>query len=160
MFEYETRSKNRETNYQRLLEVLPHYLNSDDSLITNLANVSALINFYVDKINWVGFYLYNGKLLTLGPFQGLPACTQIALGRGVCGSAAKTRKTQVVADVTVLKNHITCDGASLSEIVVPIIKDDQLIGVLDIDSPIKNRFDERDQKTFEAVVAAIVDKSL
>ncbi len=160
MFEYEVLSKDRAKNYSRMLEVLPHYLSKDDTMITNLANVSALINFYVDAINWVGFYIYDGSILTLGPFQGLPACTRIELGRGVCGVAAKTGETQVVEDVHSIENHITCDAASQSEIVVPIYHKGSLVAVLDIDSPIKKRFGTLEKETFEALVRAIVDKSL
>ena len=147
----------RAVNYKTLKEQLPHFLNADDTIVTNLANVSALLNVYLDDINWVGFYLFSGEKLVLGPFQGLPACTEIAIGRGVCGLAAKARATQIVADVTTIDNHIFCDPKSRSEIVVPIVKDGELFGVLDVDSPTVGRFTEADQALLEDVVALVVD---
>lgn len=103
-------------------------------------------------INWAGFYLYKGGELILGPFQGKPACVRIALGKGVCGTAAKTRKIQVVEDVNEFPGHIACDAASQSEIVIPIIKNDKLIGVLDIDSPVKARLDKQDSEGLSSFV--------
>ncbi|MCV5397036.1 GAF domain-containing protein, partial [Escherichia coli] len=110
------------------------------------SNASALLNQFLDRVNWVGFYVTEGTQLVLGPFQGMPACVRIPFGRGVCGVAAETKTTQLVADVHQFPGHIACDSASNSEIVVPIIKDGNVIGVLDIDSPEKNRFDEVDQR--------------
>ncbi len=150
-------SLDRKENYRRLIEVLPYYITKEDSLISNLANLSALLDYFVDEINWVGFYLYDGKELTLGPFQGLPACTRITLGRGVCGVSAAEQKTVVVEDVRTFEGHIFCDANSLSEIVVPMIKNGVLIGVLDVDSPKVKRFSKADQKLFEEVVRALVD---
>lgn len=124
--------------------------------LANLANASALLWQLLDDINWAGFYLYKNDELILGPFQGKVACTHIKLGKGVCGTAAETRTTQLVKDVHEFPGHIACDSASNSEIVVPIIKDDKLIGVLDIDSPILNRFDEIDQKYLEKFVSIII----
>lgn len=123
--------------------------------LANLSNASALLYMLIDKINWAGFYLYKNGELILGPFQGKPACTHIAIGKGVCGTAAKEEKTQVVKDVHLFPGHIACDSASNSEIVVPIIKDGKLIGVLDIDSPIKERFDEEDAEYLEKFVAIL-----
>ena len=100
----------------------------------------------IENINWAGFYLYKQGELVLGPFQGKPACTRIPLGKGVCGTAAQTREIQVVKDVDLFPGHIACDAASKSEIVIPIIKGNRLIGVLDIDSPVKARFDDRDAR--------------
>ncbi|MER2141966.1 MAG: GAF domain-containing protein, partial [Priestia megaterium] len=105
-----------------------------------------------NEVNWVGFYLMEDGELVLGPFQGLPACVRIPLGKGVCGTAAQNQKTERIEDVHAFPGHIACDAASQSEIVVPIVKDGQLLGVLDIDSPIKNRFDEIDQQYLEEFV--------
>ncbi len=151
-------SKNRKANYGMCLDMAPHYIDPNEPLITTLSNVSALLNFFMDNINWVGFYLYDDEKLYLGPFQGLPACTEIQLGRGVCGLSAQTRETVIVKDVTAIDDHIVCDGASRSEIVVPIVKDNKLIGVLDVDAPVVNRFDEQDKQLLEKIVALIVDK--
>ncbi len=120
--------------------------------LANLSNTSALLWLLLDDINWVGFYLYKNGELVLGPFQGKPACTHIEMGKGVCGSAAMERKTQVVKNVDEFPGHIACDSASKSEIVIPIIQDDDLKGVLDIDSPILSRFDEEDRDYFENII--------
>ncbi len=127
-------------------------------LPTNLANISALLKQCLDHTNWVGFYLWDpsGSQLILGPFQGLPACTRIPLGSGVCGTAVSTRVTQRVADVHAFPGHIACDGASQSEIVVPIIRDGVVLGVLDVDSPAKSRFDAVDQGFLEDFVASLL----
>ncbi len=124
--------------------------------LANLANASALIWLLLDDINWAGFYLYKNGELVLGPFQGKPACTHIEIGKGVCGTAAKERKTQVVKNVNDFPGHIACDSDSKSEIVVPIIVDDKVVGVLDIDSPIYNRFDEEDAEHLEKIVSKLV----
>lgn len=125
---------------------------------SNLANISALLKQGLDRTNWVGFYLWDEKTgqLVLGPFQGLPACTRIALGKGVCGTAVSTRRTQLVPDVHQFPGHIACDGASQSEIVVPIIRKGEVLGVLDLDSPEKARFDETDQAWLERIVETLV----
>ncbi|MGQ0514707.1 GAF domain-containing protein, partial [Bacillus sp. D-CC] len=120
------------------------------------SNASALLNQFLDRVNWVGFYVTEGNQLVLGPFQGMPACVRIPFGRGVCGVAAETKTTQLVADVHQFPGHIACDSASNSEIVVPIIKDGNVIGVLDIDSPEKNRFDEVDQRYLEKFVETLL----
>ena len=127
-----------------------------DNLIGSLSNVSALIKDQYKDINWVGFYLFDGQKLILGPFQGKPACTRIELGRGVCGQAAKDRKTLLVKDVSQFSDHIVCDSASQSEIVVPIIQNKKLVGVLDVDSPQLARFTEVDQILFEGIVRILV----
>jgi len=146
----------KDSIYKGILEQAKYLLDKDENIITNLSNASALLNVYLKDINWVGFYIYDGYELYLGPFQGLPACTKIKVGNGVCGVAAETRKTLVVKNVDEFPGHITCDSASKSEIVVPIIKDG-LYGVLDIDSPILNRFDDTDKLYLEKFVALIVD---
>lgn len=120
-------------------------LTSDEVFVLpNLANAASLIADALTQINWAGFYLSTGTELVLGPFQGLPACIRIPFGKGVCGSAVSERKTQIVADVRTLTNYIACDSQSLSEIVVPIFYNENIVGVLDIDSPITNRFDSED----------------
>ncbi|MCZ2970036.1 GAF domain-containing protein, partial [Acinetobacter baumannii] len=121
----------------------------ESNVVANLSNASALLNQFLDRVNWVGFYVTEGNQLVLGPFQGMPACVRIPFGRGVCGVAAETKTTQLVADVHQFPGHIACDSASNSEIVVPIVKEGAVIGVLDIDSPEKNRFDEVDQRYLE-----------
>lgn len=128
--------------------------------IANLANASALINEYMDRLNWVGFYLMEDGKLVLGPFQGKIACIEIPVGRGVCGTAVKEDKTQLVKDVHQFPGHIACDSASNSEIVVPIHKDGKVYGVLDIDSPFLERFDEEDQKGLEEAVRIIEEYAI
>ena len=124
--------------------------------LANLSNASALLWLLLENINWAGFYLHKNDELVLGPFQGKPACTHIALGKGVCGTAAVELKTQLVKNVHDFPGHIACDSASNSEIVIPILTDDRLIGVLDIDSPILQRFDEIDKIHLEKFVSSIV----
>ncbi|KYD10762.1 GAF domain-containing protein [Heyndrickxia sporothermodurans] len=131
--------------YDLVKKQLKALIEDEPNQIANLSNASALLNQFLDRINWVGFYLMDGNELVLGPFQGLPACVRIPIGRGVCGTAVQKRKTLRVADVNTFPGHIACDSASQSEIVIPIIKNDSVIGVLDIDSPEKNRFDETDE---------------
>lgn len=127
----------------------------DEPRITALANAVAFIWASLDNINWAGFYLYDGEKLVLGPFMGKPACTVIPLNKGVCGAAATKRETVVVDDVHQFPGHIACDGASQSEIVVPLLDDDRLIGVLDIDAPIKSRFDSDTAKGVEQMVKVL-----
>ncbi|MDD2447095.1 MAG: GAF domain-containing protein [Tissierellia bacterium] len=117
-------------------------LDSEDDDLANISNSAAIINAFVNRINWVGFYFLRGDELVLGPFQGLPACNRIKIGSGVCGTAIETSQIQLVPDVHEFPNHIACDSASNSELVIPIIKDEIKIGVLDIDSPEKNRFSQ------------------
>ncbi len=126
--------------------------------ITNLANTSALLFHNFSQVNWVGFYLFEQDKLILGPFQGQPACTEIAMGRGVCGSAAAKRASIIVPDVHAFPDHITCDSASRSEIVIPIIHQQKLLGVLDVDSPFLNRFDHYDQDFLEAIIDQILKR--
>ena len=137
------------TDYRLLCEQLRALSEDNPHRIAKLANASALIFQGVDRLNWAGFYfLENGKLV-LGPFQGRPACIEIPLGRGVCGTAAKSDATQLVSDVHAFPGHIACDSASRSEIVVPLHENGAVIGVLDIDSPEQNRFTEADRAGFE-----------
>lgn len=125
-------------------------LSAENDYIANAANLAALIYQGVDRLNWAGFYFLRDDVLVLGPFQGQVACTRIALGKGVCGTAYASQTTQVVADVHAFPGHIACDAASESEIVVPF-KTDSICGVLDIDSPIKARFCDEEKEFFEAL---------
>ncbi|MFB1080404.1 GAF domain-containing protein [Jeotgalibacillus sp. JSM ZJ347] len=149
MFNVETYKGSKEKQYNMLHKQLRALLEGEPNQIANLSNASALLNQFLDTTNWVGFYLIENGELVLGPFQGLPACVRIPLGKGVCGTAAGENKTLRVEDVHAFPGHIACDAASQSEIVVPLVKNGEVIGVLDIDSPIKNRFDEEDQKGLE-----------
>jgi len=145
----------KEERYALLIEQVHSLLEGETNRIANLANAAALLHKFLENVNWVGFYLYEEGELTLGPFQGLPACTHIPFGKGVCGTAAQQLKTLRVADIHQFVGHITCDPASKAEMVIPILKNGQLLGVLDIDSPVENRFDEVDQLFLEACVGAI-----
>ena len=123
--------------------------------IANLSNASALLAQALTRINWVGFYLRQGDRLVLGPFQGKPACIEIPIGRGVCGTAAAKDETQLVADIHAFPGHIACDSASNSEIVIPLHKDGKVAAVLDIDSPIKGRFTETDKVELEQLASIL-----
>ncbi|MDE7284654.1 MAG: GAF domain-containing protein [Lachnospiraceae bacterium] len=138
--------------YKLLIAQLKALTEDNPYRISNLANVTALIYDSLERINWVGFYIMQDGKLILGPFQGKVACTQIAVGKGVCGTAVSTGETQRVDDVHLFEGHIACDSASNSELVIPIYKDGKIFGVLDIDSPIKGRFSEEDQAGLEALV--------
>ncbi|ALS79099.1 MULTISPECIES: GAF domain-containing protein [Planococcus] len=135
--------------YTMLSKQLDALLDGEKNSIANLSNASALLNQFLERINWVGFYLMEEGELVLGPFQGLPACVRISVGKGVCGTAVADKKTMLVEDVQAFPGHIACDAASRSEIVVPLMKEDQVIGVLDIDSPELSRFTEEDQQGLE-----------
>ncbi len=137
-------SKNKREFYIRLNKYLAGLIREETDWLAGISNASALLYMLMTDINWAGFYLHKGGQLVLGPFQGKPACAYIAVGKGVCGTAAGTREIQVVEDVSKFPGHIACDARSQSEIVVPIIKSGRLIGVLDIDSPFKGRFDRAD----------------
>ncbi|WP_077621232.1 GAF domain-containing protein [Sediminibacillus massiliensis] len=155
MFEVKNYSGTKEKDYSLLLKQLEALVEDEKDVIANLSNASALLNQFLDQVNWVGFYLWKEEELVLGPFQGLPACVRIRSGKGVCGTAISEGKTQRVEDVHQFPGHIACDAASQSEIVVPIYKDGQIFGVLDIDSPIKDRFDEQDQVYLEKFTAIL-----
>jgi len=157
MFENIAYSGTREEQYQTALSQLKSLIADEPDRVANLANASALLKQCLNDTNWAGFYLYDGKELVLGPFQGLPACIRIPLGKGVCGTSASERHTLRIADVHEFPGHIACDAASNSEIVVPLVKGDTLIGVLDIDSPLKERFDEQDQAFLEQFAEILVD---
>ncbi|SFI49539.1 GAF domain-containing protein [Planctomicrobium piriforme] len=145
--------------YAQLQADLAALLADERDFLANMANSAALLFHSLQEINWAGFYLLKGGELVLGPFQGKPACVRIGLGRGVCGTAASSRQTVVVPDVHAFPGHIACDAASRSEIVVPLLKGDDLIGVLDIDSPIAGRFDETDAAGLEAVARTLLEAS-
>ncbi|MFE4568536.1 GAF domain-containing protein [Paenibacillus chitinolyticus] len=155
MFHTETYGGTREEQYTLVIAQLKALIEGEPSRIANLANASALLGQFLRDINWVGFYLLEGEQLVLGPFQGLPACVRIPLGRGVCGTAAQKRETLIVEDVERFPGHIACDAASRSEIVVPLVKDGELLGVLDIDSPNLARFDETDRVMLERFVTEL-----
>ena len=140
--------------YAELQAAVRALLEGERDLVANAANVAALIYQSLPQLNWAGFYFLKGESLVLGPFQGKPACVRIALGRGVCGTAARDRRTVVVPDVNAFPGHIACDSASASEVVVPILAAGRVVGVLDLDSPVKGRFDAEDARGLEAVVAA------
>jgi GAF domain-containing protein len=144
--------------YAELATSLRALLEGEHDLIANAANMAALLYWSLPQLNWAGFYLVEagrGDLL-LGPFQGKPACVRIPIGRGVCGTAAARRATVVVPDVHAFPGHIACDSASNSEIVVPVVRGGRLLGVLDLDSPVTDRFDDADARGLEALVAVFV----
>ena len=141
----------------RMLETLQGYLGDELPVVTNLANMAAILYAFLEDINWAGFYLFQDDRLVLGPFQGKPACTEIKIGKGVCGLAAENMQSMVVPDVNEFDGHITCDSASRSEIVLPIVKNGQLFGVLDIDSPSVDRFDEKDHLMLQESVRLLID---
>ena len=143
--------------YRELVAQARSLLQGEHDLIANAANLSALLYHSMPDVNWAGFYFLKDGELVVGPFQGKPACVRIAIGKGVCGSAAAQREILVVPDVNQFPGHIFCDSASRSEIVVPLVKNGRLLGVLDIDSPKLARFDEEDRLGLEKIVAAFLD---
>jgi len=145
--------------YHQLIAQCEALLHGERHRVANAANISALLFNSLSEVNWLGFYFLEQGELIVGPFQGLPACVRIGLGKGVCGTAAATGETQLVADVHAFEGHIACDSASLSEIVVPLFKNGVLIGVLDVDSPVLNRFDETDKAAFEQIAALFCEGS-
>ncbi|CAH8768252.1 GAF domain-containing protein [Paenibacillus dendritiformis] len=149
-------------DYPLLHKQLLALIEGEPNLIANLANASALLWQGLKEINWAGFYLMDESKeeLVLGPFQGLPACIRIPLGRGVCGAAAREQRTLVVPDVHAFPGHIACDAASRSEIVVPMMKEGRLVGVLDIDSPVTDRFQEPDREALEKMVEALMREAI
>lgn len=150
---------NKQTDYLELEKQMDALLTGENDLIANLSNGSALLKESLDQINWAGFYLMreqDGKRqLVLRPFQGKPACVRIPVGKGVCGTAAKENRTLLVKNVHEFPGHIACDSASQSEIVIPIRNQGEVIGVLDIDSPVLDRFSEKDKEGLEKIAAVI-----
>jgi L-methionine (R)-S-oxide reductase len=157
MFTADTLTGDRSEQYAQLLDQARALMHGEHDRVANAANLSALVYHALPGLNWVGFYFFDGTELVVGPFQGLPACVRIALGRGVCGTAATTRRTQRIADVHAFPGHIACDAASRSELVVPLYDGDTLVGVFDLDSPQPDRFDAIDQQGLEAIAAAYLD---
>jgi GAF domain-containing protein len=151
------RADDKAGQYRELAAQARGLLHGERNLIANAANFAALVWHALPDLNWCGFYLFDGDELVVGPFQGKPACVRIALGKGVCGTAAATRQTQVVRDVNDFDGHIACDAASRAEIVVPLYLRDKLIGVWDVDSPTPARFDDADRVGMEALAAVFLD---
>lgn len=157
MFDTSTLTGSKPEQYGQLLAQARALVHGERDRIANAANLSALVYHALPQLNWVGFYFYDGKELVVGPFQGLPACVRIPLNKGVCGAAASQRLTQRIEDVDAFPGHIACDSASRSELVVPLVKGDTLIGVFDLDSPVLARFDADDQAGLEAIAAVFVE---
>ncbi|QDH69040.1 GAF domain-containing protein [Marilutibacter alkalisoli] len=146
--------------YAQLAEQARGLVHGEHDRIANAANLAALMFNSLPDLNWVGFYFFDGNELVVGPFQGLPACVRIPLGKGVCGVAAASRETQRVEDVDAFPGHIACDAASRSELVVPLVDNDGgLIGVLDLDSPLRGRFDADDQAGLEAIARIYMEQT-
>src|SRR6187431_3416950 len=148
---------NADAAYGELARDLTALLSGERDLIANAANTAALIWEALPDLNWSGFYLYKSDELVLGPFQGKPACVRIAIGKGVCGTAAQRRETVLVEDVHAFPGHIACDSASNSEVVVPLLRGEELLGVLDLDSPTRARFGAADQEGLEALAKIFVE---
>ncbi|HLQ13715.1 MAG TPA: GAF domain-containing protein [Steroidobacteraceae bacterium] len=146
----------RPVQYADLQRALAGLLAGEPDFIANAANFAALVYHSLPDLNWAGCYFLRGQELVLGPFQGRPACVRIAMGRGVCGTAAQQRASVVVADVHEFPDHIVCDPVSRSELVVPLIKDSELVGVFDLDSPLPGRFNEEDRAGMEIAVRTLM----
>jgi GAF domain-containing protein len=155
----ESRSTPKSTLYNQLELQLASLLDGERDLIANSANFAALIFHSLPDLNWAGFYFLQDDELVLGPFQGQPACVRIGIGKGVCGTAAQSRATTIVPNVHEFPGHIACDSASNSEIVIPLIGGERLIGVLDLDSPLFGRFDVEDKSGLNRLVSALVQAS-
>ena len=147
-----------EEQYELLLPQVKALISSEENFLSNLSNFTAILKQSFDKISWIGFYLFDGEKLYLGPFQGKVACSQIRIGNGVCGASAQEQKTIIVPDVYKFPEHIFCDADSKSEIVIPILKDEKLLGVLDLDSAEYNSFKEKKKKYLEALCIYLADK--
>jgi GAF domain-containing protein len=143
--------------YAELAQQARALLHGERDRTANAANLSALVYHALPQLNWVGFYFHDGTELVVGPFQGQPACVRIALGKGVCGTAAVSKQTQRIADVDAFPGHIPCDSASRSELVVPLFKDGELVGVFDLDSPVLDRFDAEDQQGLEEIAKIFLE---
>ncbi|MCC4604111.1 GAF domain-containing protein [Xanthomonas campestris] len=156
MFATSSLTGSKPEQYAQLTAQAQALVHGEPDRVASAANLAALIFHALPSLNWAGFYFYDGRELVVGPFQGLPACVRIPLDKGVCGAAASTRQTQRIADVDAFPGHIACDSASRSELVVPLVKGDALIGVLDLDSPELDRFDADDQRGLEAIAHVFV----
>ena len=157
MFQSAALSGTKSEQYAELAAQARGLLAGERDRIANAANLSALVYHALPDLNWVGFYFHDGHELVVGPFQGQPACVRIPLGKGVCGTAAATRRTQRVDDVHAFPGHIACDAASRSELVVPLLAGDAVLGVFDLDSPEPARFDAEDQQGLEAIARLFVE---
>ena len=149
----------KESLYQTINEQLSYLLEGEPNVLANLSNASALLKTSFPNTVFVGFYLFDGNELILGPFQGGVSCVRIALGKGVCGESAASRQTVIVGDVKTYPNYISCDSSARSEIVVPMVKEGRLLGVLDLDSSLVDDYDELDQKYLEEYVAILLEKT-
>ncbi len=158
MYEFRIDTSSKADLYRDLLSALDALTATEPDPVANMANAAALIWEYLPDLNWAGFYRLIGDELVLGPFQGKVACIRIALGKGVCGTAASTLQTQIVADVHAFPGHIACDAASASELVVPIVRNGRLAAVLDLDSPETGRFDAEDAVGCEALAEVLADR--
>ncbi|NNM75919.1 GAF domain-containing protein [Sphingomonas sp. ID1715] len=158
MYAFDVSTSSKTELYSDLLSALDALTADEPDPIANMANAAALLFEYLPDLNWAGFYRLIGDELVLGPFQGKTACIRIAIGKGVCGKAAATGETQLVADVHAFPGHIACDAASASELVVPIVSQGRLIGVLDLDSPLANRFDAGDAAGCEMLVKLLAPR--
>lgn len=157
MFNTSSLTGSKPEQYAQLLAQARALVHGESDRIANAANLSALIYHALPQLNWAGFYFFDGTELVVGPFQGLPACVRIPLNKGVCGAAASSRQTRRVDDVDAFPGHIACDSASRSELVVPLLHDGELVGVLDIDSPVTSRFDADDQAGLEAIAQVFIE---
>ena len=158
MFQSAALAGSKPEQYAELATQARGLLSGERDRVANAANLSALVYHALPQLNWVGFYFWDGRELVVGPFQGQPACVRIALGKGVCGTAAATRQTQRVADVDAFPGHIPCDSASRSELVVPLFGEGgTLLGVFDLDSPVPDRFDADDQQGVEQIAALFLE---
>jgi GAF domain-containing protein len=146
---------NKNKQYKLINTQVQALISDESDMIANMANIAAVLFNNLEQINWAGFYLFKQEQLVLGPFQGQPACVRIPMGRGVCGTSAATRQTVIVEDVHEFAGHIACDVASNSEIVIPIVFNQQLIGILDIDSPVTARFNDDDRQGLESLVSIL-----
>lgn len=158
MYDFSSAAADKATLYADLLSAADALTRDEPDPVANMANISALLWQLLPDVNWAGFYRMVGDELVLGPFQGKPACIRIPVGRGVCGAAAATRETQLVEDVHAFPGHIACDAASASEIVVPLVVGEQVIGVIDLDSPRPARFDAEDASGLEALARLVVQR--
>ena len=149
----------KESLYQTINEQLSYLLEGEPNVLANLSNASALLKTSFPNTVFVGFYLFDGNELILGPFQGGVSCVRIALGKGVCGESAASRQTVIVGDVKTYPNYISCDSSARSEIVVPMVKEGRLLGVLDLDSSLVDDYDDLDQKYLEEYVAILLEKT-
>ncbi|MGS2720151.1 GAF domain-containing protein [Paraglaciecola aestuariivivens] len=152
-------SINKKQQYSELAQQVEAIVSGETDLIANMANISAILYWQLTEVNWAGFYLHKEQQLVLGPFHGQPACIRIPIGKGVCGTAVSENQVMLVEDVHEFSGHIACDAASNSEIVLPVRHNNQIVAVLDIDSPVVGRFDQDDQQGLETIVA-ILEKTL